>query len=371
MVKNLRVKSKSFLKKAIYGFLKKTPILTEYIHKTSRLMVEKKDLMFTRFEPIELFKTVKDGTTFANFSSIKSNNKRYIITDCIIPPDTEQALGPVIRSLDEIPEGEIKDSVFYVYFTCDSDALPILKKITQEGGKFIPHLHFSDPDVRTSYRFINRLAYNAIQNTWSKETRISHLYPIVHENICEVLELTKNVEGDYLEIGVYLGGSALTALNYITELKNQGTTKPRKVWLMDTFEGFNYKEAKESGDIIWADSHGLFGVEETKKYLSKTFEGIDIPYELVAGNICSDNLPAAIDKIAVANIDVDLYEPTLAALKKVSSHISKGGIIVSEDPACTPALYGAYLALSEFLESEVGKEFLPVFKKGQYFLIKL
>ena len=44
--------------------------------------------------------------------------------------------------------------------------------------------------------------------------------------------------------------------------------------------------------------------------------------------------------------------------------------MICEDPASTPALYGALLTMEEFLESEEGSQYVKVFKKGQYFLVK-
>jgi len=82
---------------------------------------------------------------------------------------------------------------------------------------------------------------------------------------------------------------------------------------------------------------------------------------LIQNNICKDDLPKEIEKIAVANIDVDMYEPTLVALNKVSDLVVKGGVVIVEDATSTPCLYGAYLAMEEFLE--FSKPYVR--KKGQ------
>ncbi|MEP6512762.1 MAG: hypothetical protein ABJA79_02750 [Parafilimonas sp.] len=113
-------------------------------------------------------------------------------------------------------------------------------------------------------------------------------------------------------------------MNYMSEQQKNGLLQSRKAWLLDTYEGFNYTEAKESGDIIWFGSHKLYGTEATKTYISETLQDTSVDFELIQGNICSDSLRSAIRKICVANIDVDMYEPTLAALNKVAEHIPKG-----------------------------------------------
>jgi hypothetical protein len=319
--------------------------------------------LFIRVRPEKLFESLINEK-IAN--QRYPNLKKYVLTDCHHLPGRISDIGKIIFSIDEIPIEEIPNSLIFIFFTCDSDALPVLKKIKAHGGKYMPH----QDSTKTDYRFVNRLAYNAIQKTWKKSARISHQVMIVHENLCEALELTKNVSGDFVEIGVFLGGSSLTALNYLHEQSQLSGVPSRKSWLIDTYDGFNYPEAKSSLDVIWQGTHKLFGVGETMKFISETLEDAGSPFEMVAGNICSAELPEAIERISVANIDVDMYEPTLAALYKCAEKLSDGGIIIAEDPTSTPQLYGAYLALHEFLESPAGKSFIPIFKKGQYFLIK-
>lgn len=319
--------------------------------------------LFVRVQPEKLFENPMN-LKIAKYAYPEL--RKYVLTDCHNLPDHVSELGKIIFSLDEIPGGEIKNSLIFLFYTCDSDALPVLKKITEYGGKYLPHHDCS----KTEYRFVNRSAYNAIQKTWEKEDRVSHLVMIVHENLCEALEITKNVPGDFVEIGVFLGGSSLTALNFLDQQSQSDKIMPRKAWLMDTFDGFNYQEAKDSPDIIWQGTHKLFGVEATMNYISDTLKDVEASYELIAGNICTDDLPEAIKKISVANIDVDMYEPTLAALYKCAERLSDGGIIIAEDATSTPQLYGAYLAMHEFLESAAGKCFTPIFKKGQYLLLK-
>ena len=322
---------------------------------------------FQRFESASIFENLTHRTRNLDPSSFPGR-KTYIVSDLEIPESARKNIGPVIRSLDGLSSKEIAQGVFYIAFQCDSDALPILKEIKAHNGTFVPHLQFS----KTDYRFVNRTAFNAIQKTWARSDRVSHLLANVHENICEALELTSGLEGDYVEIGVYLGGSALTALNFMHEFRALHPEAPqRKAWLLDTFDGFNYDEAKTSADTIWVDTHKLYGKAETIAYVNETLCDTGTDYELVAANICADELPTGIKRISVANIDVDMYEPTIAALNKVADLMPVGGIILAEDPTCTPGLYGALIALEEFLASEKGKSFYKLFKSGQYFLIKM
>lgn len=321
---------------------------------------------FKRFDETTLFENLVHRTRDLGPENFEGREK-FIVSDLDIPLNAQQRIGRVVRSLDGISDAQIANGVFYVVFQCDSDALPVVRKIHQHGGTFVPHLSFT----KTQYRFVNRLAYNAMLKTWEKGDRISHLDPSVHENICEALDMVTGVVGDYVEIGVYLGGSALTALNFLDELRLAKPDMPsRKAWLLDTFDGFNYAEAQKSADAIWADTHQLFGRDETIAYVDETLSGAATSFELIASNICAEELPNGIAQIAVANVDVDMYEPTIAALNKVADLIQPGGVILAEDPTCTPGLYGGLLAMDEFLQSEKGKSFVKIFKGGHYFLIK-
>ena len=322
--------------------------------------------IFQRYAPDQLFHySVHRGLDLA--PSAFPAKRKFILSDQPISAELQSRIGPHIRSLDELTPEDIAQSVFYTYFLCDTDALPSIAKIVAHRGTLVPQLDFS----KTEYRFVDRLAHDAMKRTWNRADRVSHLVPEIHENICEALAITSALEGDYVEVGVFLGGSALTALNYLDlQRAAQPDLPPRRAWLLDTFNGFDYDEAARSADAIWVGTHGLYGRDQTMAHVRETLSDVRTPFELVASNICADPLPAQITKIAVANIDVDMYEPTVAALAQVADRVVDGGIILCEDPTSTPSLYGALLAMEQFLQTESGRRFIKLFKYGQYVLIK-
>ena len=105
--------------------------------------------------------------------------------------------------------------------------------------------------------------------------------------------------GAYVEIGVYKGGSAFTALEY---MRRSAISRP--VVLMDTFEGFNYEEAAQSAEGLWNGTHKLFSEPDNwMTYLSKeVLEPRGVPFLLERGNIIRDELPLAANRIAAAHI---------------------------------------------------------------------
>jgi hypothetical protein len=205
-------------------------------------------------------------------------------------------------------------------------------------------------------------------DTIKRLTDISHYNEVIHGNICQAIEQTKHLEGDYVEIGVFKGGSALTALNYMKHANIK-----RKSYLLDTFDGFNYDEAKKSSDLGWSGTHKLWGEEQTMNRISTLLseECPTLEFKLIKSNICKDEMPLEIKQIVVTNIDVDIMDATYSALEKVSDKIVVGGIIIAEDPTATPGLMGAFVAMENFLKTETGKKFMKLHLTGQYFLIKL
>ena len=301
--------------------------------------------------------------------------KIYILTDLEknIESKLKNSLEIItINTSKNLKKEQIQNCLFFVLFSSDETSLNEIENIINNNG-FFKSLDYDDINSNldfsraTSYRFINNKCMHAIKKTFLRKKKITGHYLSTlntHENICEAIELTKNLEGDYVEIGVFEGGSALTALNYFKSIN-----LTRTVYLLDTFEGFNYKESEKSQDLRWHKSHYIDSEIKTKNFLKETLNEFK-NYKLVTNNICRDELPQEVSKISLANIDVDLYEATYMALKKVSKKIVKNGIIMCEDPPNTPVLYGALYAMEKFLNSEEGNDFIKVFKKNHYFLIK-
>ena len=265
---------------------------------------------------------------------------------------------------------EISESVFYIYFSTDSKALPFLKKIIALGGTYVPNL---DPS-KTEFRFTHETTLQTLIEVRDQKD----IYPLLdkttvyfYENLCEALFITRNIPGDYVEIGVFHGRSLLTATKFIGKMTEKGEMLDRNIYGLDTFHGFDYEESENSSDIIWHQTHIVNPPDKQIEIIIERIAPKNIKFNLIINNIISDELPSKIDQIAVAVIDVDLYEATEAALEKIHDRIALGGIIICEDPASTPQLYGSYVAMENFLQTVPGKKFTKIFKKGSYFLLRV
>ncbi len=181
------------------------------------------------------------------------------------------------------------------------------------------------------------------------------------ENLIQALESTRQVPGDFIEVGVFQGRSAHCVLSY---MRRAGIR--RRAWLLDVFEGFTYPEALASRDAYWAGSHANAG-EETVRQWTAEFTNATV----LKSNIITDPLPADLKSVAVANIDVDMYEAVVASLKQIVPLTVPGSIIVLEDQGHTPPLGGAWLAVKEFLDSPTAGDFTPVhLGSGQMYLVR-
>ena len=364
----------------IFG-LKKLPFINSLILQTRSSRVKKKNYS----QQLEVFERKQLLTALHNLVSAHSGLKidanltselklsasqlvkknGYIIITDVLQDHARIIAGKnveIICRAEDLDFSNLKKKVFIPFFKFDQNALPFLEKIKQNGGVLVPPIL----GQKNEYRFISQIAYDALYKTFSQLSRISHWSTQTHENIAEAFEITKNISGDFVEIGVYKGGTALTALNCLV-VRGE---KARKVFLLDTFSGFSHEES-ESVDPIWADTHSLYGTEETYNYVKKTLLSADYPFELIVADIIKDELPSQIQDVVIAHIDVDSYEATSAALRKIHIYIRVGGMILLEDPSGTPLLYGAFLAMNEFLDSNEGKKYVVIYKTSHYFLLRI
>ena len=286
----------------------------------------------------------------------------YILTDipvAFIGAFIEQTDG-VVESLSEFSDAHIAESAFYVYFDRAETAVPYLRRIKDCGGLFAPPPMFD----KVPFQAVSARALDSYNEAGSILGHEPFMGLEVHMQLCQAVELTRHLQGDFVEIGVFSGSSALTALTHMRRLGIR-----RRCWLLDTYAGFNYKAAEESADVIWSGTH-LMDPGRTMARIESLMSRTGQEIHVVPNEVCSDHLPDEIRAVALANIDVDMYDAVASALNKVAPLVIHRGIIVVEDPASTPGLYGAYLALNEFLESDLGGKFVGVRTTTQYFLIR-
>jgi len=350
-----------------------TSVLRPIARKVKRTLVGPELPLLVREHPWKIFEEFFGGKYTYGYSDfgvdhfMQTGKKIYFLSDLDLP--AVPSGFSKIKDLDALSDRQISESVFFVCFSTDDQAMQPIKRIIENKGIFVPDLDAT----KTSYRFTNSLTLNCLLEVDANPDLRPLFAGGIHflENVCEAVDVTKGIEGDWVEIGVFEGDSLFTAARSIEMMSNLYKNFPKKkVWGLDTFHGFDYDESKTTSDVIWQGTHIVNEPEVQLNVIKRKLRDVDVDVRLSINNILADELPAEIKKISVAVIDVDLYEATVAAIEKVAPLIAIGGIIICEDAASTPQLYGSYVAMMEFLETETGKKFTKIFKKGSYFLLR-
>lgn len=156
--------------------------------------------------------------------------------------------------------------------------------------------------------------------------------------VFQLLLEAPDLPGDCIEFGCFRGYSS----SFLAEMI-QRTGQKKTVHLFDTWEGMPGSQPfadnfYQSGDF--ADT-SLEQVKSVHKPWSDTFQ-------YWRGDICKTVKVFPPTKLCYVRIDVDLYEPTLAALKAVFECLVPGGILYLDDYVSQKTV-GERLAVDKFL----------------------
>jgi O-methyltransferase len=177
-----------------------------------------------------------------------------------------------------------------------------------------------------------------------KSDRLTMLAPLILDNVeycinqCDI----NKIEGDFVETGVWKGGSVILAYN----LYKQSGQK-RKVYVYDSFEGLpkpnGEKYPIDLGDIHWTLKELAVSLEDVKDNF-KLFSDIDESVIFVKGWF-KDTMPVNnIEKISILRLDGDMYESTIDVLDYLYPKLSIGGFCIIDDFAHK----GAHTAVMDY-----------------------
>ncbi|MGY1438536.1 TylF/MycF family methyltransferase [Streptomyces reniochalinae] len=164
------------------------------------------------------------------------------------------------------------------------------------------------------------------------------------QNVRECLEqvLADGVPGDFIETGVWRGGTCIFAR---AVLQAHGVTD-RTVWVADSFEGI--PEVADDGHPVdhkmaLHRHNGVLGIsQEQVKANFRCYDLLDDQVTFLPGWF-RDSLPdAPVEKLSVLRLDGDLYESTMDALTHLYPKLSTGGYVIIDDyaiPACKEAVH--------------------------------
>ena len=148
-----------------------------------------------------------------------------------------------------------------------------------------------------------------------------------------------NLEGSVAELGVYRGDFARKINEYFSD---------RKLYLFDTFEGFEDKDLAQSKD-------GAMGVSLGKKHFSNTSVELvlgKMPHKeqciIKKGWFPQSSAGCENERFCFVNLDADLYEPILAGLRFFYPKMVSGGVILIHE-YFSSGYVGVREAVSEFM----------------------
>lgn len=188
-------------------------------------------------------------------------------------------------------------------------------------------------------------------------------------NILQIIDHTKDLEGDFIEIGCYQGSASCVIASYMNSQKIN-----KNYIIYDYFESFNYEELDNSKDSFFKNidlSMPEDAVNIVSNRVNSRLDKKDL-VKVIKRNIIEKDALKEVSKIAFANLDVDVYPAIYSGLMHIHKKLVVGGVIIIEDAGHTPFLLGATVALNDFL-NEVGRKnyFKIHLDSGQYVLLRL
>ena len=184
----------------------------------------------------------------------------------------------------------------------------------------------------------------------------------------ELFKRAIDKQGVIVECGVFKGTSLVRFAGFRKLLdKNQ----ERKIVAFDTFEDFPLTEFvpdKKLRDKLITDAGSQsISTSQLMEVLRHKESGAGV--ELVAGDI-DKTVPEYVRnnpdlQIALLNIDVDIYEPTVTILKYLYPLVVSGGIVMLDDYGVFP---GETKAVDEYFNGKIDIRKLSYSKTPQYII---
>lgn len=188
--------------------------------------------------------------------------------------------------------------------------------------------------------------------------------------------VTEGIAGDFVECGVWRGGSVMMMASELVEL---GVTD-RNIWLYDTFAGMTTPtrhdvEAHSGANATQllaeteiADGNNIWCVAGRSDVEGNVFS-TGYPrdnFTFVEGDVAQTLLTSTPSAVAILRLDTDWYESTQKSLEALYPRLSVGGVCILDD-------YGHWLgarqAVDEYFAQRGARPFMmPIDYSGRMFI---
>lgn len=176
-----------------------------------------------------------------------------------------------------------------------------------------------------------------------------------------------NVRGDFVEMGVWRGGSVASMALRLTNYPHQ----QRTIHLFDTFAGMTPPTSADV-DFLGTPAHQIMNEVKCEASLSEVQSNLDefrasnVELKYHVGDVRNTYLEAP-DRISILRLDIDWYDTTLFVLLRLYPKISKGGFVIVDDYGHWK---GCRRAVDEFLSTLPNRVTLhPIDYTGVYWRV--
>lgn len=220
------------------------------------------------------------------------------------------------------------------------------------------------PDTRLIVNGLPADFDSATVDTYKKVQSYTMTTPERIAALCSAVNylVKNNIEGDFVECGVWRGGSTMAAIDTLLKAGD----KSREIYLYDTYEGMSAptehdkvitgtpadellnSSDREDATSVWCYS----ALEEVQKNVGNlNYPAGKVHY--VKGKV-EDTIPQTIpQKIALLRLDTDWYESTAHELEHLYPLLVPGGVIIIDD-------YGHWEGARKAVDEYIAAEKLPL-----------
>lgn len=186
---------------------------------------------------------------------------------------------------------------------------------------------------------------------------------LTHLEMCVKNVLHENIPGDFIETGVWRGGSCIF-MSYLLKINN---IKNRIVWIADSFQGLPAPDPQRYPPDSESTLHTFPYLAVTEAEVMRNFEKyvIENTNTRFLKGWFKDTLPTApIEKLALLRLDGDMYESTMDALNALYHRLAPGGYCIIDDYGAIPA---CRQAVEDFRNAAgIAGEIIPIDWTGVY-----
>jgi hypothetical protein len=198
--------------------------------------------------------------------------------------------------------------------------------VEMEVGKEIERIFNSCPDT----------VENKLTN-FTKYVRRQHLKRFLA--MYEIFKIVLPVKGSVVECGVYKGFGTMAWAKLSAMLEPENLT--RRIYGFDTFSGFPGFTGKDANPVAAPEIGGLYSdsydelMELITEYDKDRFLGHIDKVHLIKGDVI-ETIPRFVAQhphivVSLLFLDMDLYEPTKAAIEHFLPRMPKGAVIAFDE----------------------------------------